>query len=106
MTSGHLPAAASTWLTARFASLVHAKLMLTPSASSSVTLVNATGAALALHPSTTAGASVPVINGAVVSWIVILCSTVLLRLQASLTVYVLVMTNGQLPAAASTWLTA
>ena len=71
MTSGQLPAAASTWLTARFASLVHASLTLTPSASSSVTLVNATGAALALHPSTTAGASVPVINGAVVSWIAV-----------------------------------
>ena len=69
-----------------FAGLVHASVIVTPIASNAATVVTAAGAALALHPATVAAVNVPVINGAVVSWTVIVCVTVLALLHASFTV--------------------
>ena len=83
---GQLPRAESLELTVMFAALVHASVIVTPNASNAATVVTGAGAALALHPSTEAGVNVPVIVGAVVSWIVIVCCTVLAFRQASFTV--------------------
>src|SRR5947207_504358 len=82
-TIGQLPLGASVELTVRLASLVQASLMATPRASSAATVVTGAGAALALHPSTVAGLKLPVMSGAVVSWIVMVWVTVLGLLQAS-----------------------
>ena len=100
-TRGQLPAAASVCVTTKFAFGVHASMIVSPSASNPATVDTATGAALASHPSTDVTDNVPVITGAVVSCTRIVCTTVLPLLHASLTVYVRVITSGQLPAAAS-----
>ena len=74
--------------------------MVNPRLSSPATVVcRATSVvdSLALQPSTVETAMLPLILGAVLSSMLIVWVTVVLLLQASVTVYVLVTTIGQVP---------
>src|SRR5258708_15929965 len=86
MTSGQVPALLSVWATTRPALGVQLSLIVRPSAVSSASVVAAAGVALALLPGVVAGALVPAMSGAVVSWTVMVWEAGLELLQASATV--------------------
>src|SRR5258706_8095473 len=73
----------------------------TPIASNCATVVAAAGAYDASQPSTLIVLSDPVIAGAVLSSTLMVCVAVLAFPQPSVTVYVLVITKGHVPALAS-----
>src|SRR5260370_4582141 len=98
MTSGQVPALLSVWATTRPALGVQLSLIVRPSAVSSATVVAAAGAALASQPWAVAGAIVPAMSGAVVSWIAMVCWAGPHKLHASATVNVRVITIGHVPA--------
>src|SRR5204863_2021782 len=100
-TIGQLPLGASVELTVRLASLVRSEQQRLHRTQGETTYAAGGGKALALHPSTVAGLKLPVMSGAVVSWIVMVWVTVLVLLQASLTVYFFEPTTAYV---LSTWL--
>src|SRR6185436_18152646 len=97
ITNGQVPDEVCVEVTTRFASAVHASAIVIPNASNCATVVAAAGAAVASQPSTVVAAMVPVTTGAWVSSTLIVCTTVAVFPQASAMVYVLVITNGQVP---------
>src|SRR5258708_33074379 len=86
MTSGQVRAVLWVWDALMPALEVWLSLIVRPSAVSSATVVAAAGAALASQPWAVAGAIVPAMSGAVVSWTVMVWEAGLELLQASATV--------------------
>ena len=89
------------FVTTRLASIVHASEIcgFPVNASNAATVVTAAGAALAAHPAMVVGVILPVTEGAVLSSMLIVWTmlTLVLR-QTSVTLYVRVITIGQVPA--------
>src|SRR5690606_15153677 len=100
-TIGQVPVEASELVTTRSASAVQASEIVNPRASSAATVLTGAVASAATQPSTVVSAIVPVIVGGVLSSTLTRCSSDLALPQASVTVYVLVTTIGQVPVEAS-----
>lgn len=102
MTIGHEPDTVCELVTLRPASDVQASAIwrLPARASSAATVVTAAGAAPMEHPSITVGVIEPDTAGAVVSLTLIVWTILTLVLpHTSVTLYILVITNGQVPVA-------
>jgi hypothetical protein len=84
-TIGHVPVEASLLVTTKNASAVHASLIDNPRASSAATVVTADVAFAAVHPSTVVVAIVPLIDGGVASFTLIICVIAAVFEQASVT---------------------
>jgi len=102
MTIGQVPDTVCALVTVKAGSEVHASAIwrFPMRASSAATVVTATGAAPMEHPSITEGVIAPDTAGAVVSLTLIVwtISTLVLP-HTSVTLYILVITNGQAPVA-------
>ena len=99
-TIGHVPADVCVLVTTRLPSTVHPSVIwrFPVNASNAATVVTAAGAAPTAHPSTVVGVMLPVTAGAMLSstLMVWMMFTLVLR-HRSVTLYVLVITIGQVP---------